>query len=225
MFISFIRTILLYLIIVFTLRVLGKRQVGEMEPAELVVTILISDLAAVPMQDIGIPLLVGVIPIITLLAMELFSSEASMRSVRFRAFLCGKPVFIIREGVIDQKAMAKNRLTLDELFICLRQEGILDISTVQYAVLETNGQMTIFPYAKHAALTPMDAGKSVKDSAYPIIVIDDGRLLKENLQATGHDERFLHSLLAKESAAPEDIFLMTLDRTGKTNIVKKEVSP
>ena len=105
MFISFIRTVILYLVIVITLRVMGKRQVGELEPAELVVAILISDLAAVPMQDIGIPLLSGVIPIITLLALELLSSEISMRSVRFRAFLCGKPVFIIREGVIDQKAM------------------------------------------------------------------------------------------------------------------------
>ena len=101
MFISFLRTIVLYLVIVLTLRVLGKRQVGELEPSELVVAILISDLAAVPMQDIGIPLLSGVIPIITLLAMELLASEWSMHSVRFRAFLCGKPVFIIREGIID----------------------------------------------------------------------------------------------------------------------------
>lgn len=222
MFISFLRTIILYLIIVVTLRLTGKRQVGELEPTELVVAILISDLAAVPMQDIGIPLFSGVIPIITLLALELLSSEISMRSVRFRAFICGKPTFIIREGMIDQKAMSDNRLTLDELYFCLRQQGILDISTIQYAILETNGTMTTFPYARHAPLTPNNAGKSVMDAAYPIIVIDDGRLIETNLLATGHDRAWLNVKLDSENTVPENVFLMTVTRKGDTCIVKKE---
>ena len=223
MFISFLRTIILYLVIVITLRLMGKRQVGELEPAELVVAILISDLAAVPMQDIGIPLFSGIIPIITLLALELLSSEISMRSVRFRAFLCGKPTFIIRDGVIDQKAMANNRLTLDELFFCLREQGILDISTIQYAILETNGTMTTFPYAKHSPITPSVAGKTAKDIAYPVIVIDDGRLMEENLTATGHDKNWLNLKLDSENTVPEDVFLMTVTRKGESYIVKKEV--
>ena len=222
MFISFLRTILLYLIIVITLRLMGKRQVGELEPSELVVAILISDLAAVPMQDIGIPLFSGVIPIVTLLALELLSSEISMRSIRFRAFLCGKPAFIIRDGVIDQKAMEKNRLTLDELFFCLRQQGILDISTIQYAVLETDGTMTTFPYAKHAPLTPYIAGKSAKEAAYPVIVIDDGRIMDENLIATGHDTDWLNLKLSSENAAPEEVFLMTATREGDIVLIRKE---
>lgn len=224
MFISFLRTIILYLVIVFTLRLMGKRQVGELEPAELVVAILISDLAAVPMQDIGIPLFSGVIPIITLLALELLSSELSMRSVRFRGFLCGKPAFIIRDGIIDQKAMRENRLTLDELFFCLRQQGILDLSTIQYAILETNGTMTTFPYAKHTPITPFIAGKAAKDAEYPIIVIDDGRLLEQNLAATGHNEAWLNLKLSSENIAPEEVFLMTANRDGSYYLVKKENS-
>lgn len=223
MFISFLRTIILYLIIVITLRLMGKRQVGELEPAELVVAILISDLAAVPMQDIGIPLFSGVIPIITLLALELLSSEISMRSVRFRAFLCGKPAFIIRDGIIDQKAMKDNRLTLDELFFCLREQGILDISTIQYAILETNGTMTTFPYQKHSPMTPAIAGKAAKDIAYPVIVIDDGRLLEENLRAAGLDRSWLNLKLDSENTTPDGVFLMTATREGEYYLVKKEM--
>lgn len=222
MFISFLRTILLYLIIVVTLRVLGKRQVGELEPSELVVAILISDLAAVPMQDIGIPLLTGVIPIITLLAFELLVSELSMHSLRFRAFLCGRPVFIIREGQIDQKAMAKNRLTIDELFCSLRQDGVLDISQVQYAILETNGQLSTFLYPKFAPLTAKDDSKSPKSPEYPVTILSDGHVLEENLRSIGFDLGWLRSQLNLAGVTPSDIFLMTGTRKGEIFFVKKE---
>jgi uncharacterized membrane protein YcaP (DUF421 family) len=225
MFISFLRTIVLYLIIVVTLRVLGKRQVGELEPSELVVAILISDLAAVPMQDIGIPLLSGVIPIITLLALELFASELSMRSISFRAFLCGKPVFIVRDGVIDQKAMEKNRLTMDELCFGLRQNGILDVSQVKYAVLETNGQLTTFLYPKYAPLTASDAGKKPQELEYPVTVVSDGRILEENLRAIGFDLSWLRHQLSLQSTTQSDIFLMTATNSGQVHLVKKEAQP
>jgi uncharacterized membrane protein YcaP (DUF421 family) len=225
MFISFLRTIVLYLIIVVTLRVLGKRQVGELEPSELVVAILISDLAAVPMQDIGIPLLSGVIPIITLLALELFASELSMRSISFRAFLCGKPVFIVRDGVIDQKAMEKNRLTMDELCFGLRQNGILDVSQVKYAVLETNGQLTTFLYPKYAPLTASDAGKKPQELEYPVTVVSDGRILEENLRAIGFDLSWLRHQLNLQSTTQSDIFLMTATGSGQVHLVKKEAQP
>ena len=224
MLISFIRTIILYLVIVITLRVMGKRQVGELEPAELVVAILISDLAAVPMQDIGIPLLSGVIPILTLLALELLSSEISMRSVRFRSFLCGKPVFIIREGIIDQKAMEQNRLTIDELFFCLRQQGILELDTVQYAILETNGQMTAFSYPQHAPITPAQRKITVKDKVYPLIVINDGHILEENLNLRQLDKQWLIQELELKNLRPEDVFLMTISDDKKYHLVQKEAS-
>ena len=222
MFISFIRTIILYLIIILTLRVLGKRQVGELEPSELVVAILISDLAAVPMQDIGIPLLSGVIPIITLLALELVISEISMHSLRFRAFLCGKPVFIIADGKIDQKAMAKNRLTLDELFECLRQNNILNVEDVKYAILETNGQLSTFSYPQYAPLTPKDAGKKPQELEYPVTVISCGRVMEQNLQSLGLDHEWLRQQLFRANLSQDQVFLLTATRSGQTHIVEKE---
>lgn len=222
MFISFIRTIILYLIIILTLRVLGKRQVGELEPSELVVAILISDLAAVPMQDIGIPLLSGVIPIITLLALELVISEISMNSLRFRAFLCGKPAFIIIDGKIDQKAMAKNRLTLDELGECLRRNNILNIEQVKYAILETNGQLSTFLYPQFAPLTAKDAGKKPQEMEYPTTIISCGRVMAQNLQAIGKDEEWLRQQLFRANLSQKDVFLLTATQSGQVHIVEKE---
>lgn len=220
MFISFLRTIVLYLLIVVTLRILGKRQVGELEPSELVVAILISDLAAVPMQDVGIPLLSGILPIITLLAMELLASEISMHSLKFRAFLCGKPVFIIRDGVVDQKAMRDNRLTIDELCCSLRQNGILNIQEVQFAVLETSGQLSTFQYPKFAPLTAGDDNKKPKPPEYPVTVISDGSILEENLNMIGRDIPWLMGKLQSERA--EDIFLMTATAAGDIFLVRQE---
>ena len=222
MFISFLRTLILYFIIVITLRVLGKRQVGEFEPSELVVAILISDLAAVPMQDIGIPMFSGIIPIFTLLALELLASEISMRSLKFRAFLCGKPVFIIRDGTIDQQAMEKNRLTNDELFCCLRQQGILNVEQVQYAVLETSGQLTTFLYPKYAPLTATDSGKSPKPLEFPVTVISDGHVLEQNLSFLHKDRVWLQQQLSGQKLSEADVFLMTATESGTTHIVKKE---
>lgn len=222
MFISFIRTIILYLIIVVTLRVLGKRQIGELEPSDLVVAIMISDLAAVPMQDIGIPLFSGILPILTLLALELLSSEISMHSLKFRAFLCGKPVFIIRDGKIDQKAMQKNRLTIDELFCSLRQSGVLNINEVQYAVLETNGQLSTFLYPKYSPLVAKDDSKYPKPPKYPVTIVSDGHILEENLRVIGYDLGWLRTQLSLAGITQTDVFLMTGTQGGETFIVKKE---
>ena len=224
MFISFLRTAILYLVIVVTVRVLGKRQVGELEPSELVVAILISDLAAVPMQDIGIPLLSGVIPIFTLLALELLISEISLHSLRFRAFLCGKPAFIILDGKIDQRAMNRNRLTMDELSECLRMSGILDVSQVKFAVLETNGQLSTFLYPKYASLTAGDAGKKVQELEFPVTVISDGRVLEENLTALGFDIEWLRQQLFRAQTVQNDVFLLTATKSGSIHLVKKEAA-
>ena len=140
---AFIRTIVLYFLIMVGLRLLGKRQIGELEPIELVLTLLISDLAAVPMQDFGIPLLNGVIPIVTLLLLSMLLSWGSVRSIRLRRLICGSPTALILDGKVQQDAMRHNRFTLDELTQELRNQGILDIASVEYAVLETNGRLNI----------------------------------------------------------------------------------
>ncbi len=212
----------MYMIIVVTLRLMGKRQIGELEPSELVVAILISDLAAVPMQDIGIPLLSGILPIVTLLALELIASELSVRSLRFRAFLCGKPAFIIRDGVVDQKSMEKNRLTIDELNCCLRQQGILDIQQVQFAVLETSGQLSAFLYPKYAPLTAQADNKHPKAPEYPVTVVSDGRILQENLKSIGKDEGWLEEIFREKGLELRKVFLMTGTERGETFVVEKE---
>ena len=220
MYISLIRTVILYALIVCVLRLMGKRQIGELEPAELVATILISDLAAVPMQDIGIPLLSGVIPILTLLAMELIIAEVSMRSIRFRKLLCGKPVFLIRDGIIDQKAMAKNRFSLDELRESLREKGILDVSKVKYAVLETNGKLSTFLFPAFNPPTSNDLHIKTGEFSFPVAVISDGVILSDNLLYLGLDSKWLHQVL--NGSNPKNVFLMTVTEAGAVVIVPKE---
>ena len=141
MFTTLVRTVILYLIIIAGIRLMGKRQVGELEPSELVLSLLIADLASVPMQDQGIPLLAGIIPILTLLSLAMIFSVATMKSITLRAILCGRPSVVIRSGKFDQEEMRRNRLTVDELLEELRIQGYTDLSLIKYAILETNGQL------------------------------------------------------------------------------------
>ena len=221
---AFFRTVILYMVLILGLRLTGKRQIGELEPNELVLTMLLSDLAAVPMQDFGIPLLSGVLPIAVILCMSVLFSQWSLRSVRFRALICGEPTVIIRHGEIRQQAMSRNRLTVDELMEELRCQGVSDLKTVKYAVLETSGQLSILLYPKDQPLTPAQAGVTVADDLFlPRIIINDGRLLRENLRAAGYEEKWLLGQLRKVGAArTEDVFLLTVDEAGSVVCVLKE---
>ena len=143
MFISFLRTLILYPLLLLVVRLMGKRQLGQMEPAEFVVAMLLADLAAVPMQDIGIPLLSGLLPILTVLALELLLAIASLRSIRLRQLLCGRPVILVEDGQIQQLNLKRTRVTLDELTEHLRQKDVTDITTVKYAILETDGNLSV----------------------------------------------------------------------------------
>lgn len=193
---AFFRTVILYLLLMVGLRLMGKRQIGELEPSELVLTLIISDLASVPMQDFGIPLVNGVLPIITLLCLAMLMSFFSLKSIRFRAIVCGRPTVIIRDGKLLQRNMAKNRFTVDELFEQLRGQGISDLSAVKYAILETSGQVSVLPYAKDSPLTPKAAGMTVPDDVtLPILVVNDGHVMTENLRSAGRDESWLTAQL------------------------------
>lgn len=154
MIIAFLRTIILYLLIIAGIRLMGKRQVGELEPSELVLDLIIADLAAVPMQDFGIPLLSGIIPILTLLSVTMVLSVLTMKSVKFRAIVCGRPSIIVENGRLNQQEMRRNRFTVDELNEELRVQGITDLSTVKYAILETNGRVSVIPYANQRPSLP-----------------------------------------------------------------------
>ena len=218
---AFIRTIVLYFLIMIGLRLLGKRQIGELEPIELVLTLLISDLAAVPMQDFGIPLLNGVIPIVTLLSLSMLLSWGSVRSIRLRRLICGSPTALILDGKVQQDAMRHNRFTLDELIEELRSQGVSDLTT---AVLETDGGLSVLLYPDEQSITPKQLGKPVKDDTFlPHIFINDGRVLDENLSLAGLDSAWLQKQVrAQGYRAPSEIFLLSLDGSGKILCIGKD---
>ena len=223
MFTGLLRTIILYILIIAGVRLMGKRQVGELEPSELVLSLIIADLASVPMQDYGIPLLTGVVPILTLLAVTMILSVLTMKSVRFRAILCGRPSMVIRNGMVDQREMAKNRLTVDELLEELRIQGYTDLSTVKYAILETNGQLSVLPYANQKPPTARDMKVSVEEGGLPRVVVSDGKLLERNLKALGHDRPWLDRQLSQRGCRDlSKVFLLLVDEGDAVYFAEKE---
>ena len=221
---AFIRTVILYFLIMASLRIMGKRQIGELEPSELVLTMMVSDLATVPMQDFGIPLLSGVIPILTLLALSMLLSQLSLRSLRFRALACGVPTVLIDQGRVCQAAMRKNRFTIDELMEELRGQGYSDFSAVKYAVLENSGQLSILPWPEEQPPTAKQLHQSVKDDTeLPLILINDGRVLRRNLLLCEKDEAGLRKQLKNRGiASPKEVFLFTVTGSGSVCCLKKE---
>ena len=221
---AFLRTVLLYALLIVGLRLTGKRQIGQLEPIEFVLMMLLSDLASVPMQDFGLPLLQGVIPIATLLAISTLLSGISMCSIRFRSLVCGEPTLIIRDGILQQSAMKRSRLTLDEVLEELRVQGVSSLDDVKYAVLETSGQLSVLLRADVQPATPRQMGLKVADDVFiPVILIDNGRLMGKNLQKLGLDEKWLQKQLKTHKVhRVQEVFLMTADRGGSVVLVKKE---
>lgn len=220
---AFIRTVVLYLLLIVGLRITGKRQIGELEPIELVLTMLLSDLASVPMQDFGVPLIYGVIPIVTLLCLSTLLSYASLRSVRLRKLICGEAALIISEGKILQNAMRCNRLTLDELLEELRGQGISDPKSVKYAILETSGHLSVLPYAAEQPVTPSQMGMSVEDVYLPTVIINDGRLMRQDMTNRGYNDAWLKKQLrAHHAKTPEDVFYLAVDQSGAVTCIAKE---
>lgn len=223
MFTGFIRAVILYIVIITGIRLMGKRQVGELEPSELVLSLIIADLASVPMQDFAIPLLSGLIPILTLLAMTMILSVLTMKNVRFRALLCGRPSIIIREGKLNQREMARNRLTVDELLEELRGQGHTDPGSIQYAILETNGRLSIFPYPDQKPVTPQLLALSTPETGLPLVLISDGRVLDHNLTALGRDRNWLDKQLAQRRCrSPKEVFLFLSDQHDTIYLSRKE---
>lgn len=222
MILSYLRTLLLYMVLIFCVRLMGKRQIGEMEPAEFVVTMLLANLAAIPMQDGAIPLYSGLVPILTVLGMELVLSGLILHSVVFRRFLCGKPVILINNGKILQENLRRTRVTLDELTGHLREKDVLDIRTVQYAILETDGNLSVFPYPKERPASAKDAGIHPKQQFLPVTVIEDGYLSQENLKRAGKDETWLNQVLRENNAEAKQTLLLTVDAADKVLWLGKE---
>ena len=223
MFTGLLRTIILYILIIAGVRLMGKRQVGELEPSELVLSLIIADLASVPMQDYGIPLLTGIVPILTLLSVTMILSVLTMKSVRFRALLCGKPSVVVRNGAVDQREMAKNRLTVDELLEELRIQGYTDLSVVKYAILETNGQLSVMTYANQKPPTARDMKVSVEEGGLPRVVVSDGKLLERNLKALGRDRSWLDRQLTQRGCKDvSKVFLLLVDEGDAVYFAEKD---
>ena len=222
MILSYLRTLLLYLVLILAVRLMGKRQIGEMEPAEFVVTMLVANLAAIPMQDGAIPLYSGLVPILTVLGLELVLSGITLSSVPIRRLLCGKPVILIDNGKILQENLRKTRITLDELTGHLREKDVLDIHTVQFAILETNGNLSVFPYPREKPASAKDAGVEAGKQYLPVTIIEDGYLSKENLALAGKDENWLKKALKQQNAEVSDTFLLTVDAQDHVQWLGKE---
>ena len=224
MILSYIRTIILYLILIAVIRLMGKRQIGQMEPSEFVVTMLVANLASIPMQDGGIPLFSGLVPIVTVLGIELVLSALSMKNIRLRKLLCGKPVILIENGNILQKNLAKTRITLDELIGHLREKDVLDLRSVQYATLETIGNLSVFPYPKEMPAPARDAGIQVRKQSLPITVISDGDLMEKNLGKAQKDKAWVNRVLQEHQATLAQTWLLTVDGDDKIVFYRKEGS-
>ena len=223
MILSYLRTIVLYLVLIAVIRLMGKRQIGQMEASEFVVTMLVANLAAIPMQDSGIPLFSGFIPIVTVLGIELVLSYLSLRSIRLRKLLCGKPVILIENGNILQQNLRKTRITLDELTGHLREKDVLDLSCVQYAILETNGNLSVFPYPKERPASARDAGIQARKQYIPLTIISDGVLLVENLKKANKDVPWVQKVLQQHDAGIRDTWLLTVDGSDHVLFYRKEL--
>ena len=222
MILAYLRTIVLYLVLIFSIRLMGKRQIGQMEASEFVVTMLVANLASIPMQDGAIPLFSGLVPILTVLGMELVLSWAIMKSVALRRILCGKPVILIENGKILQENLRSTRVTLDELTGHLREKDVLDISQVQYAILETDGNLSVFPYPKFAPASAMEVGLQPEPQQIPVTIIADGWLSRENLRKAGKQERWLRGVLREKGAEIQETLLLTVDKRDRVVFIRKE---
>ena len=223
MILAYIRTIVLYLILIAVIRLMGTRQIGQMEASEFVVTMLVANLAAIPMQDGSIPLYSGAVPILTVLGVELLLSALSLRSLKVRKLLCGKPVILIENGNILQQNLRKTRVTLDELTGHLREKDVLDLRSVQYAILETNGNLSVFPYPKERPASAKEAGIPARRQYLPITVISDGQLLEENLSVAKKDARWVQKILDENRATLKDTWLLTVDQADHVVFYRKEL--
>ncbi len=223
MTITFIRTIILYLVVSIALRIMGKRQIGELSPNELVITLLFSELASLPMSSIETPLIYGVIPILTLLALEILISTLFLKSRWIRKIAVGKTSILIEDGKINQEEMKRLRLTLDEFLEELRLKGFIDISTVKYAILESSGELSVFPFGQDQNATRADLNKNNDNVFLPHTLISDGIFIESEAKKAGKNLKWVKKELKKQKiASVQDVFLMQTDDSGKTKTVVKE---
>ena len=222
MLITFIRALILYIVVLIVMRLMGKREIGQLQPFELAIAIMIADLAAVPMSELGIPITNGIIPILALLVIYMIISALNMKSMNFRKIISGQPSILIYRGKIDEKTLRKERITINELQERLRGEDVFNLSDVEYAILETNGEVTVIQKPEKRNLMPQDLNINPEYEGIPYDLVVDGKIMKENLKAIGRDNNWLEKQLKKFDAKPANTLIATIDGKGDFFCQKKE---
>ena len=222
MLISIIRTVLLYAFIIFAIRLMGKRQISDMQPSELVVTMVISDIASLPMQNTSQPLLSGIVPVLVLVAMEVTVSVLMMKSRRFRKLICGSPVVVIADGRILQSEMKRLRLTVDDVIAQLRQQNIFSLDDVQYCIMETNGVLSVLEKPGKRVPNAEECGVKIADNKMEAVVVSDGAIIDSCVNMLPNGKEQINNILQKNHTNLKDVFIMTLDGSGAYKIIKKE---
>ena len=221
MLITFVRAIILYIIVLIVMRLMGKREIGQLQPFELAIAIMIADLASIPMTETGIPITRGIIPILGLLVMHLLISLINLKSVKAREIICGKPRILIYRGKIDEKALIKERFTINELEERLRGNGVASVGDVEYAILETSGDITVIQKPNKRTTIPEDFNIMPEYEGIPYDLVVDGKIMNKNLKKIGKDYNWLQKEVGKFKIRPEEALLVTFDGKGQIFCQKK----
>lgn len=223
MTVNFIRAFIIYVFVIIAVRLMGKRQVGELKPHELVITILLSAIAVIPLEENSMPLANCLVPILLFISLEIITSVISMKSLWFRNLLQGRPIFIIRKGKLDQKKLKEMRFTVDDVVDALRQKDIFDLSEVEDAVIETNGSISVLPKAKYKPLTPDDINIEVKEKGMPVTIVMDGKPVNEYFNEYKIRDSEIELILKSQDRDVKKIMLLTVDDNGNTFLIDKEI--
>ena len=224
MLVSGFRCVILYLAVVIAVRIMGKRQIGELQPSELVITIMLSEVAALPLQDMNMPLLWGIMPMFLMVGLELMMSLLTLKSMRFRAFCYGRPVLLIYQGKINQYELLRTRVSMEDIMEAMRGNGILQVEDIMTAVLETNGTVSVIPKPEAAPPTAKELGVSASPSGgIPDIIIMDGRTVDKNMKKRSMKEEDVKIILKGYGIKLRDVFMLTIDDNKKTFLVRRNL--
>lgn len=218
-----LRGVIIYAIVFFVFRLMGKRQLGQLQPFEFVITLIIADLATIPMSEINVPLLHGIVPLITITLIHFLIGFLSRKSIKLRQMFNGKPIIVVSPNGVEYDALKKLNMDFNDLCEALREMNIFSFDEVQYAIIETNGQLTVLPNAENAPLTATDFKIKKEESTLPIIIICDGKKIKENMKIAQIDDNFLYQQIKKAGAFKfKDVLIATIDNAGKMYIQAKD---
>lgn len=222
MLVTYIRSIVLYVIVLIVTRLMGKREIGQLQPFEFVISIMIADLATIPMSEVGVPIFDGIIPIFSLLIMHLIITVLNLKSMKFRSIVCGKPAILVNKGKINEQVLEKERFDLSELQEKLREKDIFDMSDVDYVILETNGEISVIlkPNKRNVTLEDLKIEGEILGLAYNLIL--DGKVMSQNLKTIGKNNKWLVKQLKKFNLKPEEVLIATINEKGEFFCQKKD---